>query len=312
MRARRPQHCRTGRCCGNICVVGRETERNQATMVRQNSVLPAASFDPHLVVLSGNEIGRQLPIGDKPVRLGRGEECEVSILSEKVSRHHATVLRRGTRVAIRDENSTNGTYVNDERVTLAELKDGDRIRVGKTIIKYLAQHTVEVAAHRQLFDRANRDALTGAFNKRYFEEALDRETRRCLAEGRPLSLVALDLDHFKQVNDTHGHTTGDELLKRFGGVVMQALRGNDIFCRVGGEEFLVILPGAALAVGYVCGERLREQVEEHVFELGELKLRQTVSGGVAEYQPGEDLTLLRKRADERLYQAKLAGRNRVH
>jgi diguanylate cyclase (GGDEF)-like protein len=269
-------------------------------------------FDPHLVILGGQELGRHIRVGDDPVRIGRAEECEIVVTGDSVSRNHATILRVANTVLVRDLGSTNGTFVNDQRVKVQELKDGDRIRTGKVVLKYLANGSVEVAAHRQLFDRANRDPLTGAFNKRYFDEALEREAERCLAEGRALSLVTLDIDHFKRINDTHGHVVGDEVLTQFGQIVKTTLRGNDIFCRTGGEEFCVILPGASLAVGYVCGERLREQVEEHLFLANSERLVVTVSGGVAEYQPNEPLNELKARSDERLYQAKEAGRNRVH
>lgn len=287
-------------------------DSGQATVVRRGSLMPAADFDPHLVILGGQELGRHIPIGEDPIRIGRAEDCEIVVVGDSVSRNHAVILRVAGSVVVKDQGSTNGTFVNDKRVKVAELQDGDRVRTGKVIMKYLEHGAVEVAVHRHLFDRANRDPLTGAFNKRYFDEALERETQRCLAENRALSLVTLDIDHFKRINDTHGHVAGDEVLEQFGRIVLGTLRNNDIFCRTGGEEFCVILPGASLAVGYVCGERLREQVEDHRFEVGDLELSVTASGGVSEYQPGEPLAELKARSDERLYQAKQAGRNRIH
>jgi diguanylate cyclase len=178
------------------------------------------------------------------------------------------------------------------------------------------------AEARELEKKAFVDSLTGLFNHRYLEEQLRHEVARAQRFGRSLSLVFVDCDHFKKLNDTHGHPTGDEALRRLARVLQAEIRAADVPIRVevgpfaaryGGEEFVVLLPETPLEGARVAAERIRAKVEEtefpgeHTQPLG----RVTVSLGVATLEPGEDAAALVKRADEALYRAKTGGRNRV-
>jgi diguanylate cyclase (GGDEF)-like protein len=154
------------------------------------------------------------------------------------------------------------------------------------------------------------DPLTGSYNRRAFVELAERQLARARRDGAPAALLAIDLDHFKQVNDRYGHAAGDRVLADFAARLRHAMRAGDLPARIGGEEFCVLLAGASLGEACAAAERLRAAVESP--PLGELPAPTTVSIGVAA-SPGCGSTLdgLLRRADERLYQAKREGRNRV-
>jgi len=157
------------------------------------------------------------------------------------------------------------------------------------------------------------DVLTGLHNRRYMESHLGNLVRRAVEGGRPVSLVMLDIDFFKAVNDTYGHDVGDEVLKEFAIRIQQNVRGIDLAARYGGEEFIIVMPETDLAVSQVVAERLRGYVAEQPFKVStdEGELHVTVSLGVTASGPGDVPETMVKRADEALYKAKHDGRNRV-
>ncbi|MBI3269484.1 MAG: diguanylate cyclase [Planctomycetes bacterium] len=157
------------------------------------------------------------------------------------------------------------------------------------------------------------DYLTGIYNRRSMFDALEVELNRCRRSGRRLSVLMLDLDHFKRINDSHGHPAGDLVLREFASRAKQALRSTDILCRYGGEEFCVILPETETASALAAAERIRQAIGARSFMLESDEVTVTVSVGVASVPPefeGE-LTELLERADKALYRAKQGGRNRV-
>ncbi|HSO20693.1 MAG TPA: diguanylate cyclase, partial [Desulfosarcina sp.] len=168
-------------------------------------------------------------------------------------------------------------------------------------------------AQEKLAEMSVRDELTGMFNRRYFREALDREISGAERYGHGLALCMIDLDHFKRVNDTHGHLCGDRVLKAFGQLLMDSIRKYDVGCRYGGEEFAVILPDTPLEKAISLCERFRERIRDHAFSYDDLTLHITTSVGVAARPAGGSLTgeQLVELADKALYQAKSQGRNRV-
>ena len=157
------------------------------------------------------------------------------------------------------------------------------------------------------------DPLTGAFNRRTFLELAEKEIARTRRAIGSLSLMMLDVDHFKQINDRNGHLAGDEVLKRVVSVVMMALRKEDMLVRYGGEEFCILLPNTAIDRAMIMAERTRDAIEQAHFMFNERTLRVTVSVGVATLssEGSEGVETLVSRADEALYSAKRAGRNRV-
>jgi len=166
--------------------------------------------------------------------------------------------------------------------------------------------------HQLLSDQANRDALTGLYNRRYLDSTLERELARCKREGHPLSLMMIDIDHFKRVNDTYGHLGGDEILKATGALLASHARAEDIPCRYGGEEFTLLLPNMPLAVARERAEELRSTFAAMAVRFGEFSIQSTLSVGIAVYpEHGKLPDELTQRADRALYRAKAEGRNRV-
>jgi diguanylate cyclase (GGDEF)-like protein len=162
-----------------------------------------------------------------------------------------------------------------------------------------------------LRSQAIRDPLTGLFNRRYMEETLERELNRVKRQGAPLGVIMMDLDHFKQYNDTYGHSAGDDLLSALGSLIKSQIREEDIACRYGGEEFLLILPGTSMEVTLERAEILRQAVQEMHLRYRSLKPI-TLSLGVAVYPDHGDTGLeIIQAADAALYRAKQAGRDRV-
>jgi len=165
---------------------------------------------------------------------------------------------------------------------------------------------------------ATSDPLTGLYNRRHFFELAQAEIERALRYSRPLSLVMFDIDFFKEVNDTYGHTAGDTVLEMVARVAQGALRTNDISARYGGEEFVVLLPETNATVAATAAEKLRSLIEKTGVQNGEHEIRVTVSFGVTDHLQRSSTALLEKRAlqlidqaDEALYASKHAGRNRV-
>ncbi|MEM9061321.1 MAG: GGDEF domain-containing protein [Pseudomonadota bacterium] len=159
-----------------------------------------------------------------------------------------------------------------------------------------------------------RDALTGLHNRRHFDQVLPKEIQRAREEGHPLSLCIADIDHFKSVNDTFGHPTGDAVLRFIGALLAENLKGRDIPVRYGGEEFAIVLPRTPRAVAVKLADHLRQQLAEKRLVVSESREdlgRITASFGIAELTPQEDASELIARADAKLYIAKRTGRNRV-
>jgi two-component system cell cycle response regulator len=179
---------------------------------------------------------------------------------------------------------------------------------------------------KRLYDRLRRnyekglslalvDPLTGAFNRRYLDARLPKAIQRTHQDSKPLSILMIDIDHFKQINDKYGHSAGDAVLKEIVSIITNNLRPFDLVTRMGGEEFVVIMPEADISVAFSVGERLRQRIAEKSMsmESGAPPISVTVSIGCAEirHEPLETEVTVLKRADEALFEAKRGGRNRV-
>jgi diguanylate cyclase (GGDEF)-like protein len=267
-----------------------------------------------VVVLYGPELGRRATIGRGAFQIGRSSKNELPIDQESVSRHHARISATAKGFAIEDLGSTNGTYVNHEKLGRERrmLKDGDQIRVGRSILKFMSGTNVEANYHEEIYRLMTVDALTQVYNKRYFGEALEREFNRAHRYKRELSLVLIDIDFFKAINDKYGHLGGDSVLRQLASEVKPRLREQDIFARVGGEEFAMLLPEIAAEGAAATAEKVRRIIEAAEFRFEAAILKITVSAGVTSLDPrGRDPNSLYERADSALYEAKAKGRNRV-
>lgn len=266
-----------------------------------------------LVVIAGPRLGHRVVLSEQPLEIGRGTDCGLQLDADSVSRRHARIEWTGTTHKLVDLRSTNGTFVNETRIHERELADGDRPQIGKVLLKYIAGGNVEGAYHEEVQRLMRFDGLTGAHNKSHFNESLNAALARARARPAPVSLIVLDLDHFKMINDTHGHTAGDAVLRQAASIVAREVANDQLFARVGGEEFAVLCPGAPLDVAQRTAERIRRAVEGAAFSFEGVAIRVTVSLGCAERTAGsgESPQSFFERADVKLYAAKSAGRNCV-
>lgn len=267
-----------------------------------------------LTIIGGGAVGTVVSLGRVPVVLGRGEPCELRFDDPCVSYVHAQIERANGRFYVRDMNSTNGTFVNGVPVTVPrELSDGDRIQIGRRgVIRVGIGGPDDALVSRKLYERAVRDRLTGLYNRSFFDERLEAEHGSAWRHGLPLALIMLDIDHFKQVNDTWGHEAGDAALRAVGALLEAAVREVDIAARFGGEEFVVLLPETTMDGAKEFAERLRRRVEDEVVTWKDQVIPLSVSLGVSAVpECVTDPAELLQSADAALYQAKIAGRNRV-
>ncbi len=265
-----------------------------------------------LVVIVGGEIGRRVALEASETVIGRTSSADLQLDLDSVSRTHAVVARTPRGFLLRDRGSTNGTFVNDQPVRERALKDGDQIRIGRAMLKFLTSRNVEAQYHEEIYRLMTLDGLTQVYNRRYFHEALAREFSRSRRYKHPFTLVVLDVDHFKQINDRFGHQAGDAVLRRVACAIQGKVRMNDVVARLGGEEFGLLSPETRRAGGAALAEKLRRAIESERFGHEGVVFQVTASFGVAEFDSGlADGSALLKLADERLYEAKRSGRNRV-
>lgn len=280
-------------------------------------VLTQAARREHvtLAVLSGGSAGALHIVERDETSVGREPTNVICISDHGVSSRHALLLRRGNRVLLRDLNSTNGTYVNGSRVIEHVLQDGDRVELGQsTVLGVRFQDQTELEASKKLYDSVVRDSLTGVYNRRFLDERFAAEFAYAVRHKTELSILLMDIDYFKKVNDTYGHLAGDAVLREFGRTLIAQVRTEDIPARYGGEEFAVLARGIDLAHSMQFGERLRRAFERCEVATGGHVLRFTASIGVATLAPGkpvESLERLIAIADAAVYKAKRSGRNRV-
>lgn len=268
-----------------------------------------------LVVFYGQNLGKRYFLDKDDQLIGRSDSAHVRIEEESVSRKHARIVSMGTGCwRVMDLGSTNGTFVNDQPVAEAELRNGDMLRIGQTIFKYLSGTNIETKYHEEFFRLTAIDGLTQAYSKRFLLETLDREFHRAIRHSRRLSLVMLDIDHFKQINDRYGHLAGDSILREMSGIILRHIRREDVFARYGGEEFALVLPETDRDQAVQISEKLRQLIEEYRFSFNGKAISVTVSFGVAvagDRDITESMQGFIACADAGLYEAKQTGRNRV-
>ena len=267
----------------------------------------------YLTVLTGPGIGTSFKIRSSRTVIGRAPTADLVVEDEGVSRRHGEVLSNAEDgFVIVDLGSRNGIYVDGERTYRRALEDGDRFQIGvATVIKFSLQDGLEENFQRKLYEDAVRDGLTGVFNTRYFREQLKAEVAYCKRHSAVLSLLLVDVDHFKHVNDSHGHLVGDQVLREFAKRVSGAVRTEDLVARYGGDEFVLILRDIDGNGALVAAERIRNLVKERPFDCGGEPVSVTVSIGLATLRNGSfaDSHELIGAADAALYDAKSDGRD---
>jgi two-component system, cell cycle response regulator len=262
---------------------------------------------------TGPAMGRRFSLGAEPVILGRDANCPICIENHSVSRRHARIEHRADGYYAVDLRSTNGTFINNRLMTEARLLDGDYLRVGNCIFRFLSSSNVEAQYHQEIYRLAIIDALTQIHNRRALLEYLERELTRSARHQRPLALVFFDIDHFKLINDRFGHLAGDFALRELADRIQGDLRKDGLFARYSGEEFAVVLVETTADAAATVAERIRALVADQSFEYEGNRFDLTVSLGVVSTtgEPGLTPEEFLRRADARLYAAKKHGRNRV-
>lgn len=276
---------------------------------------------PVLAVYEQGDLVLWHVLGKEETVIGREEGIDLTLPDDTVSRRHARIIYENInapsakpRCTVEDLGSRNGTFLNGRRLTaLTPLNNSDRIFLGASCLVYSVRTELEIRSDMRLISMATTDALTGLMNRGWMATQYEREFERATRYKRPLSLLMLDLDDFKKVNDSHGHQAGDEVLRRVGSILSSQSRIHDLPGRYGGEEFSVLLPETPIQGAGIIAERLRVAVANQVVEHESARIRITVSIGVATLRPGEDTTFpdLVARADQALYEAKRRGKNRV-
>jgi diguanylate cyclase (GGDEF)-like protein len=270
-----------------------------------------------LTVQSGPEAGRVVPLSrTKPSTLGRAEDCTITLADARLSRVHARITHVGGAWMLSDESSTNGTFVNGVRVEkYSSLDDGSRILLGGSVsLRFTFVTEEEERALARVYDAAMRDGLTGVFNRKALDERLGSEWAFAIRHAAPLSVVLMDVDHFKAINDQHGHLAGDAVIREIAARLARAVRTEDVIGRWGGEEFIVIAREIALDDASQLAERLRRTLAAEPVAFDAQCIDVSASFGVASLAccgARKELRFLLEIADARLYAAKRGGRNRV-
>ena len=262
---------------------------------------------------TGPTMGTRYPIAEQPIVIGRAGDCEIRIHDHSVSRRHARIQPGADGYYAVDLQSTNGTYINDIPASMYKLKDGDYLRVGNCIYRFLMGGNVETEYHEEIYRLTIIDGLTEIHNKRYLMEFLDRELARSSRHNRPLSLIMLDIDRFKTINDQFGHLGGDFALRELAIRIKGNIRKEELFARYGGEEFAAVLPETPLDGALIVADRMLKVVSQTPFLFEDNTFQVTISAGVVTTQGETSITPIEliRRSDEKLYNAKNAGRNRV-
>jgi two-component system, cell cycle response regulator len=267
-----------------------------------------------LLRMDGVQAGQIVGVEQFPFTVGRHPTNVLRVDEDSISRFHSRVVRSGDEYIVEDLGSRNGTFVAGKRVTRAKLEHDCWLQFGPRVsFRFSLTDVREERLLRKLYESSTRDALTGAYNRLHFEERLRSEVAYAIRHRAHASLVLIDLDHFKRVNDTHGHPAGDAVLRRSSELCMRALRTEDVFARFGGEEFAVVLRNIEIKGAARLGDRLRAGVAAEPVDFDGTPIRVTLSAGAAALEDcrnpsAEELISV---ADRRLYLAKQQGRNRV-
>jgi two-component system, cell cycle response regulator len=284
--------------------------------VRMPAATPAVQANvrrPYLV-LAGTD-GRSSAFWplDATKIIGRDPSADIRIELEGVSRRHVRIVVDGHRLVAQDLESRNGLFLNGERIQTVTLAEGDALQLGGALLRLVFRDSVDDAAFTALQESARRDALTGAYNRRYLDERLEGEFAYARRHRTLISVILIDVDHFKRVNDTFGHLAGDAVLRELAGHMLRQVRVEDVLARYGGEELVVICRDTDGNRAAVLAERIRETVAELPIVYQGQAISVTISGGVTSGPVGADAGphALIQRADEALYAAKRGGRNRI-
>jgi two-component system cell cycle response regulator len=263
--------------------------------------------------LEAPETGRRFILDGDELIIGRSSDALISrsIATRSLVGMHGYRRLEGGGWQVQDLQSTNGSYVNDVPIREHKLTSGDQLKVGSAIFRYLAGSNIEALLLDELYQIAVRDGLTHALSRRAFVEAAEREVARAHKLNRPLSLLAVDIDHVKQVNDNFGHLSGDFVIKELARRIRKKCERFELLCRYEGTQFLLLLPETAIAFAQSRAEDLRSAAANERFLFEGDQLAVTVTVGVITLAPDGDTVQLLRQSQEAVQRGKKQGRNRV-
>lgn len=274
---------------------------------------------PCLIIIAGGALGHVYPL-ENPGNyiIGRSENADIVVTHQTASRRHALLQHQKDGFYLVDLETVNGTLVNDASASAATiLRDGDIIRLGGAVLKFVYSESIEKAFYSEMYHLATRDPLTGLGNRRFFMDAALACIGQSMRKQTESSLVIIDIDYFKSINDKHGHVYGDTVLKSFANTLTHCLREHDIEGRIGGEEFAIFLPDTPSNIALKIAERIKDTQETESRRLFGADQGVTISAGLTTLTAttGQSLeaqiSLMIERADKALYSAKSSGRNMV-
>ncbi len=294
----------------------RPDDTTQIIQVQQNRQgTQGEAVQATLTVLTGPNPGAVYKLDGPNTVIGRSTDATIPITDRGLSRRHAQVLRLPDGFYLEDMGSTNGTFYNGERIgDMRRLESGCRIQIGEnTVLRFSLQDELEQEAAQQMYEMTVRDPLTRLHNRRYLDERLHTEFAFAARHKTSLSVLVIDVDYFKRVNDTVGHQAGDAVLRGLAAALGHMVRAEDLLARYGGEEFVVAARGIDENSAGIFAERIRRSVELLEIPWADSRLKVTVSIGLAHMgerrYPAPDALVAA--ADGALYRAKKNGRNRV-
>ena len=288
---------------------------NAKTIAKPLAAFPVKGKSPYdsvaMVIIRGEPCGKCYEINEAPLLIGRSADCQIQLDQDSVSRRHCQIWRDTGRIMIRDLGSTNKTVVNSIEISEQQLRHGDLVSIGDSVMKFIANEML-AEFHSELYSRTMIDPLTELANRRLFDPALAKEVKTATSIGSHLSLVILDLDYFKRINDEFDHVFGDLVLEGVAQKIGGAVGKGEIAARLGGEEFALLLPGSDSAKAKRRTIELCETVARHRFNHEERQVMVTISAGIATWNNTlRDEKVLLRAADRAMLKAKADGRNCV-
>lgn len=268
----------------------------------------------YILFISGPLKGKSHLISGDSCVIGRANDANIVVNDNRISRHHIKLNVKRDEIELEDLGSTNGTYVNGKKITKCILRNDDRVHLsGNTIFKFAYGDEIEIMFQKEMHQMANFDAVTGVYNKHYLTERLNEEFSFSKRNNVPISILMIDIDFFKKVNDTYGHIAGDYILHGVAQNLKKTLREEDILARYGGEEFMIIMRNSNLESAKILAERLRVGIENETYKFEGEKIKITISLGGASLTNANHETAekLIDAADKNLYKSKKDGRNRA-
>ena len=291
------------------------SEQTTCTIPGNGQLIEETRWTACLVVVRGAGTGNKILLNKPETSIGRADDVDVRLAKAGVSRRHAAIRQLNEQqFQLVDLQSTNGTFVNSQRISEIELKDQDLIAIGESRLKFIAADSPEQPYFEELYCQAQLDKALQIYNKHYFLTRLDEELRRHQRMQAPLSLILLDVDHFKRLNDTHGHLAGDAALVHLAELAKQRISATDVLCRYGGEEFGIIMPQTDQQQALAVAEGIRLLVASAPIQHDDSVIAMTISLGISSHtviDPKSTREALIVQADKALYAAKHNGRNQT-